>query len=117
MTKPEILERYLNRTYFGRGVYGIGTAAERYFSKDVGDLTLGEAATLAGIIRSPERNNPISSAENAETRRNIVLRQMAHHGFVSPDQARVATEQPLELEISEPTPPTTRSGSSGSPGC
>jgi penicillin-binding protein 1A len=102
LTKPEILERYLNRTYFGRGVYGIGTAAERYFSKDVGDLTLGEAATLAGLIRAPERNNPITSEENAERRRNIVLRQMAHHGFVSPDQARVASEEPLETEISEP---------------
>jgi penicillin-binding protein 1A len=106
MTKPEILESYLNRTYFGQGVYGIGTAAERYFSKEVGDLTLAEAATLAGIIRSPERNNPISSAENAETRRNVVLRQMAFHGFVTEDQARVAAEQELGLEVSEPTPPT-----------
>jgi penicillin-binding protein 1A len=105
LTKPEILERYLNRTYFGRGVYGIGTAAERYFSKDVGELTLGEAATLAGLIRSPERNNPINSPENAERRRDIVLRQMAHHGFISPDQAQVAIDEPLETEISEPTPP------------
>ena len=106
MTKPEILESYLNRTYFGQGVYGIGTAAERYFSKEVGDLSLGEAATLAGIIRSPERNNPISSEENAESRRNVVLRQMAFHGFITEDQARVEAEEELALEVSEPTPPT-----------
>jgi penicillin-binding protein 1A len=106
LTKPQILESYLNRTYFGQGVYGIGTAAERYFSKEVGDLTLSEAATLAGLIRSPERNNPISSPDNAETRRNVVLRQMAHHGFITSDQARVASEEELGLDISEPTPPT-----------
>jgi penicillin-binding protein 1A len=106
MTKPEILENYLNRTYFGQGVYGIGTAAERYFSKTPEQLTLGEAATLAGIIRSPERNNPIASLDNAQTRRNVVLRQMAFHGFITDDQAQVATDEPLETEISEPTPPT-----------
>ena len=106
MTKPEILESYLNRTYFGHGVYGIGTAAERYFSKAPDELTLGEAATLAGLIRSPERNNPLSNAENAQTRRNVVLRQMAYHGFISEDQARVASEAPLGTDISEPTPPT-----------
>ena len=105
MTKPEILESYLNRTYFGQGVYGIGTAAERYFSKQPDELSLGEAATLAGLIRAPERNNPINSPENAETRRTVVLGQMAFHGFITDDQARVASDEPLELEISEPTPP------------
>jgi penicillin-binding protein 1A len=105
MPKDEILERYLNRAYFGSGVYGIGTAADRYFSKDVGDLTLGEAATLAGIIRSPERNNPIASHENAERRRDIVLGQMATHGFITRGQADTARAEPLEPAISEPPAP------------
>jgi penicillin-binding protein 1A len=105
LPKNEILERYLNRTYFGSGVYGIGTAADRYFSKDVGDLTLSEAATLAGIIRSPERNNPIASMDNAVRRRDIVLRQMATHGFVSREQAETAVAEPLEPAISEAPPP------------
>jgi penicillin-binding protein 1A len=105
MPKEEILERYLNRAYFGTGVYGIGTAAERYFSKDVADLTLGEAATLAGIIRSPERNNPIASLENAQRRRDIVLGQMATHGFVSREQAEAARAEPLEPNVSEPPAP------------
>jgi penicillin-binding protein 1A len=105
LTKDEILERYLNRSYFGRGVYGIGTAAERYFSKDIGELDLGESAMLAGLLRAPEANNPINSPENAEARRNIVLGQMATHGFISRDQAEAAIGQPLEVDISEPPPP------------
>jgi penicillin-binding protein 1A len=106
LTKPEILENYLNRTYFGQGVYGIGTAAERYFSKEVGELNLHEAAMLAGLIRAPERNNPISSPDNAVKRRDVVLRQMAYHGVITQDQARVASEEDLGLEISEPTAAT-----------
>ncbi len=106
LSKDEILERYLNRSYFGVGVYGLGTAAERYFSKPIGELTLGEAAMLAGLLRAPEANNPINSPENAEGRRNIVLRQMAQHGFVTPAQAQAAIDQPLEVEISEPPAPS-----------
>lgn len=106
LTKDEILERYLNRSYFGVGVYGIGTAAERYFSKDVGDLTLGEAAMLAGLLRAPEANNPINSMENAQARRDIVLRQMAQHGFVTPAQAQAAIDRPLEIEVSDPPSPS-----------
>jgi penicillin-binding protein 1A len=105
LPKDEILERYLNRTYFGSGVYGIGTAADRYFSKPVGELTLGEAATLAGIIRSPERNNPIANLDNAQLRRDIVLGQMATHGFISREQAEAARAEPLEPQISEPPAP------------
>jgi penicillin-binding protein 1A len=105
LTKDEILERYLNRSYFGRGVYGIGTAAERYFSKEVGELDLGESAMLAGLLRAPEANNPINSLENATARRDIVLRQMATHGFITADQAEAARAVPLDIDVSEPPPP------------
>ncbi|MFW5934071.1 MAG: transglycosylase domain-containing protein, partial [Actinomycetota bacterium] len=101
LEKDEILERYLNRSYFGRGTYGIGTAAERYFSKQIDELELGEAATLAGLLRAPEANNPINSVENAQQRRDIVLTQMAQHGFVSQDQAQAAIDQDLEPDIAE----------------
>ncbi|WP_052664745.1 transglycosylase domain-containing protein [Nitriliruptor alkaliphilus] len=104
-TKDEILERYLNRSYFGSGVYGIGTAADRYFSKPVEELTLGEAATLAGMLRSPERNNPIANPQNAVDRRDIVLRQMAVHGFITRAQADAAIAQELEPNISEAPAP------------
>jgi penicillin-binding protein 1A len=105
MSKDQILELYLNRAYFGAGTYGIGTAADRYFSKDIGDLTLGEAATLAGLLRAPEANNPINNPQNAQDRRDIVLRQMATHGFISHDQAFTEIDKPLEPNISEPPPP------------
>ncbi len=105
LSKDEILELYLNRSYYGSSVYGIGTAADRYFSKHVRELTLGEAATLAGILRSPERNNPIASMENAQARRDIVLRQMANHGFISQAQAQAAIDEDLRILVSEPPPP------------
>ncbi len=105
LTKDEILERYLNRTYFGSGVYGIGTAANRYFGKPVEDLTLGESAMLAGLIRTPEGNNPLKDPIAARQRRDIVLDQMALHGFVTRQQADQAKAQPLQLNPQEPTPP------------
>jgi penicillin-binding protein 1A len=61
---------------------------------------------LAGLLRAPEANNPINSMENAEARRNIVLRQMAQHGFVTPAQAQAAIDQPLEVELSDPPAPS-----------
>jgi membrane peptidoglycan carboxypeptidase len=105
LSKDEILERYLNRTYFGSGAYGIGTAAERYFSKPASDLTLPEAAMLAGLIRSPERNSPLVSEKNALDRRNIVLDQMVINGFITRDQRDAAKQTPLGLQPSEPPPP------------
>lgn len=105
LTKDEILQRYLNRAYFGAGVYGIGTAAQRYFSKDVTALTMSEGALLAGLLRAPETNNPINSRENALTRRNIVLRQMASQGFITPQQAATAIASPLGVNIAEPAAP------------
>jgi penicillin-binding protein 1A len=104
-SKEEILERYLNRSYFGAGVYGIGTAADRYFSKPVEELTLGESAMLAGLLRSPERNNPIANPDNARARRDIVLNQMAYHGFVTRAQADAAIAEELTTAISEPPAP------------
>lgn len=100
MSKREILVGYLNYAYFGNGIYGIGTAAERYFSKGVGQLTLAEAATLAGLIRSPEENNPLKDDGRRRARRvrDLVLDQMANEGFITQEQASRAQEQPLELE-------------------
>jgi penicillin-binding protein 1A len=105
LTKDEILERYLNRAYFGNGTYGVGTAAERYFSVDVRDVSLGQAATLAGLLRAPEANNPIRSIENATKRRDIVLTQMATLGYITTEQAETAKRLPMGLEVKEPPPP------------
>jgi membrane peptidoglycan carboxypeptidase len=99
--KREILQTYLNDTYFGNGVYGIATAAEYYWRKPVGELTVAEGALLAGIIRAPEANNPVDGPEHAVERRNIVLDQMAEAGMLSPEQAARASEKPLNLNVKD----------------
>ncbi len=105
LTKDEILERYLNRAHFGVGTYGIGTAAQRFFSTDINEVTVDQAAMLAGILRSPSNNNPISNPDNALGRRNIVLGQMASAGFITSAEAERAQRLPLRVEFSEPPVP------------
>jgi penicillin-binding protein 1A len=102
MSKEEILDGYLNRVYFGSGVYGVGKAAERYFSKAVSELSLSDAAMLAGLIRLPEGNNPIADPTAAVQRRDIVLDQMAANGFITREQADRAKGEPLALNPSTP---------------
>lgn len=105
VSKEEILERYLNTAFFGSGAWGIGTAAERYFSKDISELTLGEAATLAGVIRAPNGNNPIDNPENAIERRDIVLTQMAEENYISQETRDRAIAEDLQLVPKPPSEP------------
>ena len=95
-SKREILELYLNETYFGEGVYGVGTAAEYYFGKRVEKLTLAESAMLAGIIRAPERYGPLADRTTALNRRNLVLDRMAALDYVTRADADSAKAQPLK---------------------
>ncbi|MEY3020254.1 MAG: hypothetical protein RLZZ272_1238 [Actinomycetota bacterium] len=106
LSKDEILELYLNRAYFGNGVYGIGTAAERYFSVELDDVTVGQAAMLAGLLRAPEANNPIRSPDNARARRDIVLGQMANAGHLTREQSEREQALPLQVRVSEPPAPS-----------
>ena len=98
-TKEEVLELYLNDVYLGnRGsfaIHGVAEAARLYFGKDVNNLSLGEAATIAGIIQSPNTLSPFNSAVKARDRRNVVLRAMASGGFIAPDAADRASKEPL----------------------
>lgn len=96
-TKDQILETYLNHIYFGCGIYGIEAAAQRFWHKNVSELTVDEAATLAGIIRSPNRNNPIENPGNAHKRRNIVLMALKDTGFISGTQYAELSKKPLAL--------------------
>src|SRR5690606_28367448 len=82
LEKEEILERYLNLVYFGRGAYGVGTAARAYFGKDVGDLDLAEAAYLAGLIRAPEAADATRDPDVATFRRRTVLDAMLEEGLI-----------------------------------
>jgi penicillin-binding protein 1B len=98
-TKPQILELYLNDVYLGnRGsfaIHGVPEAARLYFGKDVNNLTLAEAATIAGIIQSPGTLSPFNAPARARERRNVVLGAMADAGFVPKEEADRAAKEPL----------------------
>ncbi|GMW00872.1 MAG: hypothetical protein AMXMBFR84_20090 [Candidatus Hydrogenedentota bacterium] len=85
-TKDEILELYLNMIFLGGSAYGVEAASYQYFGKSCRDVTLAEAATLAGLTRSPNQNRPDRHPENAGQRRNIVLQQMLTNGFITQQQ-------------------------------
>ncbi len=97
-TKPQILEMYLNAIYFGEGAYGAEAASRTYFAKDAKDLTLAEAATLAGLPQQPSRLDPYDNPDGAVARRNQVLRDMLRNGYI--DQARCdeALATPLSVK-------------------
>jgi len=100
-SKDQILELYLNEVYFGRGVYGIGTAAEYYFGTTPRKLTLPQAAMLAGLISSPETYSPVNDKAAAVARRNLVLDRMAELGMTTPAEVAQAKAAPLGLDITE----------------
>lgn len=100
-SKDDILRMYLNTINYGSGAYGIQAAAQRYFSKDASDLTLVEAATLAGIPQSPTYNNPIDNPDNCLDRRNLVLNRMLTNGDISQADYDAAVATPIQLNVSD----------------
>ncbi|MCF2707289.1 transglycosylase domain-containing protein [Arcanobacterium haemolyticum] len=105
MSKDEILTGYLNLAQFGTSSYGVETASLRYFSKHASELTVVEAATLAGITQSPARWDPIRHPEDSQTRRDVVLGEMLSLGFITQEQYDEAVNTPIAdmLHISEPS--------------
>lgn len=95
-TKNEILEMYLNRVYFGAGAYGVEAASLRYFGKPAKDITLAEAAMLAGLVQAPSRLSPTRNPKAAQARAQLVLANMAELGFVSDKAAKNALMTPAE---------------------
>ncbi|MFE7868794.1 transglycosylase domain-containing protein [Micromonospora humida] len=103
LTKDQILERYLNSAYFGHRAYGIYAAAQIFFSKTPATLTPVEAATLAGLVKSPSEYDPLSSDQKEATgRRNYVLDKMTQLGYLSPDAAAVAKSEPIRTRPTTP---------------
>ncbi len=96
-SKEKILELYLNQVYLGNGAYGIETASQRYFGKSVRDVTVAEAAMLAGLLKGPERYNPRRFADRAILRRNTVLEVMRRAGVINDADASLAKAFPLQL--------------------
>ncbi|MCD6427855.1 MAG: PBP1A family penicillin-binding protein [Caldisericaceae bacterium] len=96
-TKDQILEMYLNEVYFGSGAYGIESAAETYFGKHASELTLPEAAMLAGIIKAPSDINPFVDLKAAKEAQKIVLAKMVDAGYITEQEAKEAYDTPLKF--------------------
>ncbi|GHG47407.1 carboxypeptidase [Flavimobilis marinus] len=96
MSKLEILERYLNIAQFGTQVYGAESASRYYFNKSAKDLSIVEAATIAGITKAPGKYDPTTYPENTTARRNIVLKLMYEEGYISKEEHDAARTTPIE---------------------
>jgi penicillin-binding protein 1A len=86
LTKDEILSAYLNRVYFGSGAYGVDAASRIYFNKDVKDISVSEAALIAGLLKAPSRYSPLANPEKAKKRTQVVLKLMKTQGFPASDE-------------------------------
>ena len=93
--KKEIIEWYLNAVYFGEGCYGVQTAAETYFGKDVSELSLAECAAIVGITNKPTYYDPFYNAENNKERQETILREMYNQGYIDYTQFRQACAEEL----------------------
>jgi penicillin-binding protein 1A len=109
LSKPEILELYLNKIYLGNRAYGVGAAAQVYYGKELYDLTLAEMAMIAGLPKAPSVSNPIASPARAMGRRNYVLGRMQAVGYIDAEQHRAALAEPdsarlhaLAIEVEAP---------------
>jgi hypothetical protein len=95
----QLLDIYLNRAYFGPGIYGAEEASRRYFGKHPGDLSIEEAALLAGLIKSPGRFSPTQHPDQALARRNEVIDAMLQRGSIRPEEAEAAKRAPLSPAV------------------
>ena len=107
-TKQEIIEFYANMSWLGTGnVVGVERASQLYFGKSVSDLTLPEAALIAGLFNNPRYYNPYTSIENATERRNVVLNLMYRHGYITKEQRDAAQAVPVESLLANNTEEST----------
>ncbi|WP_171818223.1 penicillin-binding protein 1A [Pyxidicoccus fallax] len=97
LTKDQILALYINQSYYGQRRYGLEEAALFYFGKHAKDLSVGEAAVLAGTVQIPHRINPVTNITRAKSRQRYVLQQMARHGFVPEDVVAAEMDKPIVL--------------------
>lgn len=97
LTKEKILEVYMNQIFLGHRAYGFAAAAEVYFGKPLKDITVAEAAMLAGLPKAPSAYNPISNPKRARARQLYIIDRMEENGFITAEQAQQAREEPLRL--------------------
>ena len=101
-SKQQILELYLNKIFLGQRAYGVAAAAEVYFGKTLKELSIAEAATIAGLPAAPSRLNPVSSPDQARDRRGYVLRRMLELDFISEAEFAAALDTPVESKLHGP---------------
>ncbi len=104
LTKNEILDLYMNQIYLGHRSYGFAAASRTYFGKQLGDITVAEAAMLAGIPKAPSRFNPIANMPRAKSRQMYVLGRMRDLGYITPEEYQQAADQPIVLKSALGTP-------------
>ncbi len=97
LTKNQILEIYMNQIYLGNRAYGFAAASEAYFGKPLKDITVAEAAMLAGLPKAPSAYNPISNPKRAKIRQQYIIDRMEENGFITADQAKEAREEQLKI--------------------
>ena len=102
-TKDQILERYLNIAYYGEGAYGVEAAARHYFSTHADELTLPQAALLAGLVQNPDSSNPVDNPAAALDRRDVVINRMAELGLITADQVKKAKAAKFNKKKVKPT--------------
>jgi len=96
-SKDEILQMYLNQVYFGAGAWGIGNASKKYFDKNIRDITISEAAMLAGLLHAPDYLDPYKNYDEAMKRRNVVLDKMKELGYITNAQYKKAIKEKIQL--------------------
>lgn len=99
LSKDEILELYMNEVYFGHGLYGVETASNYFFSKTIEDITIAEAAMLAGLVKAPNGYSPINHPDKALERRNIVLQSMEDAGYIQAETKMSEQGKTLGLQV------------------
>jgi penicillin-binding protein 1A len=98
-SKEQIMALFLNKMFFGQRAYGVAASAQVYFDKDLSNISIAEAATLAGVLPAPSRYNPVSNVENAKVRRGYVLGRMFDLGFIDQAEYETAMSEPMESRL------------------
>lgn len=104
LSKDQILDLYMNQIFLGHRAYGFGAASKAYFGKPLADITLAEAAMLAGIPRAPSRYNPIANYNEAKRQQVVVLKRMLDLGYINHNQYEAALDQPIVIRSSTGLP-------------
>lgn len=100
-SKEQILEAYLNNVYFGYGIYGVQAAAQRFWGKDIAEISLDQACVLASVMKSPQKFSPLHAGKNVVQRRNMILGMMCDHGMISSQECVQQQAKSLMIKDSE----------------